>query len=398
MPRIATRNDVPVYLQLAESIRRDILRRKLRPGDPYAAYATLSKRFRVAIGTVQRAMNLLVSTGALGGRPGRGTSILSLQPLANSLRARAGSASGRTKTRTRLVGLVTTDIASDHFYAEVIRGAQDALGASGYDPVIANSDDDVRKEERAVERLIRKRVDGFLIDPVIGNLRRGYAHTRGLLRTGLPVVFLDKFYIDLAADCVVSDNVQGAYRLTREMLRRGHRRLAFITEPSCSSVAERRDGFRTAARDAGLPSGSLRVLGGTLLYEEAGYRHGRELLRLARPRRPTAIFGCNDRVARGLYRACSELGLSIPRDVSVVGYDGLPFCATLSPPLSTVVQPRYEMGFEAGRLLLQRLAGSAPPGAQKIIVKGKLILRRSLAKCATHPVRRSALASSPKAH
>jgi len=377
MARIKARNDVPVYLQVSEAIRRHILENGYRAGDQYATYAQLAQRFHVAIGTVQKAMNVLVALGAVAGRPRRGTVIVSLEPLSHAISKESGVDGRSTSLRTRLVGMISTDIASDHFYAEVIRGVQDAVSGKGYDLVIANSDENARKEAAAAVRLLSKKVEGLIIDPVVGHVERGYPHTRRLLGGDLPVVLVDKRYSKLSGDCVISDNMAGAYRLTCEILARGHRRVAFIAEPACSTVLDRQKGFLNAVSEVGAGECRCDVVGNELFNQEAGAVHGRELLSRAPHRRPTAIFACNDRVAQGVYEVCGALGLSVGRDVSVVGYDGMPFGETLIPALATVRQPRYEMGFEAGKLMTERIE-RGQRDSQTIVVKGQMVLRESL--------------------
>lgn len=377
MAQIRSRNDRPVYLDVAEAIRRDILSRRLAPGDQVATYSQLAERFGVAIGTVQKAMKRLAAIGAVAGRPRRGTVVVSLGPLATPIPYADPAARNRRASPTGLVGMITTDIASGHFYAEVIRGVQDALSGAGYDLVIANSDEDPLKEAAAVERLLARKVDGLILDPVVGEVERGYPHTRRLLGRDLPVVLVDKCYDKLAADSVTSDNMEGAYRLTRRMLEQGHRRIAFIAEPPCSSVLDREKGFRNAVAEAGLTGDSCKAVGGDLLFEEAGVVHGRRLLDRDDDLRPSAIFACNDRVARGVYEVCSELGIVVGEDLAVAGYDGLPFAETMRPALTTVVQPRYEMGFEAGRLLVDRIENGRDC-ARTIVVTGRMVLRGSV--------------------
>ena len=386
--------DQPVYLRLMEAIRQDVLSRNLQPGDQYATYAQLGRRFHVATGTVQKAMTRLAAMGAVAARPRRGTVIQSLAPLSSPIPSSEAEARAARSASTRLVGMIATDIASDHFYAEVIRGVQDALAGADYDLVIANSDEDPEKEAMATDRLLSKNLDGLIIDPALGNVERGYEHTRRILAGDLPVVLVDKSYRKLAADAVVSNNMEGAYHLTREILSRGHRRMAFITEPACSSVLDRCRGFRNATGEAGLPARASQVVGGELLYEESGAVHGRQLLEQPDSTRPTAIFCCNDRVARGVYEVCERLGLGVRRDISVVGYDGMPFAENMTPPLATVIQPRYEMGFEAGRLLIDRIDHGRAT-ARTVVVKGRMILRESLGSAAADANASATMVAAP---
>jgi LacI family xylobiose transport system transcriptional regulator len=170
-------------------------------------------------------------------------------------------------------------------------------------------------------------------------------------------------------------NWQGGLAATRHLVELGHRRIGAISGPSrmiCSRA--RVDGYRAALETAGLPVAADLIKAGDF-HHETGYRLGLELLR--RPDRPTAVFAGNDLQALGLYEAARELGLRIPEDLSVVGFDDLPVARWVGPPLTTVRQPLMKMAEAAARLVLDLGRQDTPPTATRVELATTLVIRSS---------------------
>ncbi|WP_176735603.1 substrate-binding domain-containing protein, partial [Actinacidiphila rubida] len=175
---------------------------------------------------------------------------------------------------------------------------------------------------------------------------------------------------------VGATNWPGGLAATRHLVRLGHRGIAVIGGPRDRlSSRARVDGFRSALEEAGLPFDPRLVRWGDFRTEPA-YRHALDLLRL--PERPTAIFAGSDQQALGTYRAAAALGLRVPHDVSVVGFDDLPFAEWVTPPLTTVRTPLPEMAAVAARMVLQLLGGERPE-TTRVEVAGELVVRGSTA-------------------
>ncbi|PZR52618.1 LacI family transcriptional regulator [Xylanimonas oleitrophica] len=201
---------------------------------------------------------------------------------------------------------------------------------------------------------------------------------QGVLRSrSIPVVVIDTDGEPPAdVPTVGSDNWNGGLAATRHLLGLGHRRIAVVTGPAdmlCSRA--RVDGFRSAHEEARVPHDPALVRGGNF-YVEAGYHAGLDLL--SRPDRPTAIFAGSDMQALGVLRAARELGLDVPRDLSVVGYDDLPLAEWTAPALTTVRQPLHDMGVMATRMLLDLVDGQAQP-VRRVNLSTELVVRGSTA-------------------
>lgn len=256
---------------------------------------------------------------------------------------------------------------------EIIRGVEAAASASGTELVLAQ----LRGEHRPTDPWL----DGVLGRRPLGVVFVACGLTalqqERLRRRSVPFVVVDTDHATSGAvPTVGSNNWNGGVIATRHLLELGHRRIAVISGPEdllCSRA--RIAGFRSAHEEAGLPVDPELVRHGTF-YLDAGYQHAMDLLR--RPERPTAIFAGSDTQAMGVMRAARRLGLHLPGDLSVVGYDNLPVSAWIEPALTTVTQPLREMGGTATRMLLDLVAG-ADPMTGRIELGTELVIRESTA-------------------
>lgn len=261
-------------------------------------------------------------------------------------------ARGLAGGRTLSVGVITQTIDSP-FYGPALRGIEDVLDPAGYSPLFVSGHWKTETEARCIEVLRSRRVDGIIL--LTGRLTdqalRAHAKTLPMVVTGR----------QLKAPGLVSlnfDNFEGGRMATQHLIDQGHKRIAFICgDPEQSDATERLRGYRAALEASKLPFvPSLVVPGG---FQE--YRGQDAVEHLTKTRqRYTAIFSANDQMAIGVVLALNRLGLQVPRDVSLIGFDDLPIAPFVMPPLSTVHQPAYELGQLAASAMLQLLAGTKP--------------------------------------
>src|SRR5690606_8001724 len=210
-------------------------------------------------------------------------------------------------------------------------------------------DGDLLKELNYIDVLMEKRVDGIIF--VAAGMSA--EHIRMLQDKRMPVVVVDRDSPGVMVDSVQIDNAAGGWLATNHLIELGHTRIVCIAGPSdVTPSGERVDGYRRALREAGLPVHAEDIVRGDF-HPAGGYRIAEELL--ARDKRPTAIFACNDLMAIGALSAAKAMGFRVPEDVSVVGFDDIYLAAYSNPPLTTVRQPKYEMGRLATKLLLERM-------------------------------------------
>jgi LacI family transcriptional regulator len=280
-------------------------------------------------------------------------------------------AQGLARGRTAAIGVMTQSIASP-FYGEILRGVEQGLSGSGYHPVFASGNWRTEDELAAFDLLSGRRVDGLIV--LAGaipddRLLRGAAE--------LPLVVVGRLIKGLEHQCLYVDDVRAAYEATRYLIGLGHQRIAHIAGPTTHQDAlDRREGYRRALAEAGLPPNEQLIVEGDYT-EQSGLLAIQSLL--SRNAMFTAIFAANDQMAYGVRLALYRHGIRVPEDVSLVGFDDLLSSAYTTPPLTTVRQPTLEMGRAAAHTVLELLAGRSvqpPPLATSLVIRESAALRR----------------------
>jgi LacI family transcriptional regulator len=273
--------------------------------------------------------------------------------------------------RTHTIGTMIPNC-SNPYFAEIVRGIEDACFAAGFTVVLCNSDDDPRKQGQYLRVLTEKQVDGLIVVSSGGDSELGMA----LRDAEMALVLVDREVENLNADLVEVNHERGGYLAARHLIELGHRRIACISGPlALSPSAQRVQGCRRALAEAGL--GALDAMLREADFTSAGGHAAMRDLLAAGPR-PTGVFACNDLSAIGAMAAAAQAGLSVPRDVSIIGFDDIALAAYASPPLTTVAQPKHRLGTLAASLLLERIA-QRDLASRRRILQPALRLRQSTA-------------------
>jgi DNA-binding LacI/PurR family transcriptional regulator len=320
----------------------------------------VAKKAGVSIATVSRVLNdsPLVTESARR-QVLRAVQELNYQPNRTAQRLRAG--------RSRVIGLIISDI-QNPFFTSVVRGIEDLAYQHGYSLVLCNSDEDVQKEQLYIEILSSERVAGVIILPT------GIDCCAPLFNLRMPVVMMDRVVAGFDTDTVVVENVSGAFAATQHLVELGHKRIGLVGAPSGISVgSERQQGYARALAAHGIATGETLIRIGNF-KETGGYQAARELLDL-NPR-PTALFVANNLMTLGALVAIRERGLRIPEDISIIGFDDMPWANLLQPPLTAIAQPTYELGQRAAQLLLARLQDRTKPLVHECL-ETRLVVRGS---------------------
>lgn len=255
-------------------------------------------------------------------------------------------ARGLVTGRSHSLALILSDIRNP-FFAEVARGAEDAARIGDCDLVLCNSDLDAGKQMQYVHSLLEKRVDGILMNSVSSLSREQQAQ---LAACGVPIVLLNRSASNRAFSTVYADNETGGAMAARYLLSLGHRRVAHITGPrQHGNLSDRTRGFLRAMAAGGNP------VEPTVLHGPFNFSGGTDLTSRLLDKHPnvTAVFAGNDVMALGAVRAILDRGLRIPDDISLIGFDNIEFSSVMYPPLTTIHQPKYEMGRAAVEILLR---------------------------------------------
>jgi LacI family transcriptional regulator len=280
-----------------------------------------------------------------------------------------GLARSFRKKRTKTIGLIIPDNTNPYF-AEVARGIEDACYERGYSVILCNSDRKMEKEINYLELLMEKGVDGIAFVSV-GDDKKA---TDIFGKKRVPKVLLDREIPGLQIDSVLVDNQLGGYLATEYLIKLGHRRIACITGPSkLSSSLEREVGYNNALRNSDIILDKLLIQSGTF-HSDSGYEGVRKLLTKDNP--PTAIFACNDLIAIGAMYGANEMGYKVPEDISIIGFDDISLASFMTPRLTTITQPKYEIGKTAAGLLIERIKNRDLP-LRKELFKPVLTIRDS---------------------
>jgi len=275
--------------------------------------------------------------------------------------------------RSRTIGLVVLDVANP-FFTDVARGVEDAASEAGLAVILCNTDDQKAKESRYLEVLEEHRVQGILITPVAG----ADARLARVQRRGTPVVLVDS-RSPTRGQCSVSvDDVLGGDLAVSHLLDTGHTRIAFVGGPmSTRQAADRRDGAMRALERSGRSATELLVVETPALNVAAGQRAGAEIAALPAGTRPTAVFCANDLLALGVLQEMTLHRIPVPEGIAIVGYDDVDFAAAAAVPLSSVRQPRHQLGRAAAQLLIEEALGDGTHRHRQVVFEPDLVVRRS---------------------
>jgi DNA-binding LacI/PurR family transcriptional regulator len=294
-----------------------------------------------------------------------------IQRIAREVGYRASAvARGLVTRKTRTIGVVVTTV-TDPWVGEVLSAIELAANDHGYSVLLADSNADPAREKSVVQSFAERRVDGI----VVTSSRVGALHTPMLTQMMVPIVLINNQHPGEFVHSVMIENLPASREATRHLIGLGHRRIAYVGDQyGHHSDTERFAGYREALEQAAaqfLPElvvhGDGKAEGGTVAMNKL----------LALRTRPTAVFCYNDMTALGVLRSIHAHGLRVPADISLVGFDDLFFTPYTQPPLTTVRQPRREMGRMALESLLKLMSGEDP--AETIKVAAELIVRESTA-------------------
>lgn len=324
----------------------------------------LSAEFKVSRPTLRKALQALVNAGLLVNMPGVGSQVqLAGAPMPS---AQAGS---------RLIALALPDI-GNRFFMEVAEAIEYALLHRGYLLLVSNFRHTPQLEEWQLQEFGRRRVDGVIL---AHDATQPFPRGLGLLRKyGIPFVLLFSSSYDSAFDSVVLDERAGVEQVLRYLLSLGHRWIAFCRPLAGAEPHPREIAFRQLINAAGLAIPEQFFLPLEDMLDSRGAACLQKLLE-GHPS-PTAFFAGNDRVALLVLKHLARLGRRVPEDISVIGFDNLRFTEHLVPPLTTVDQPKGEMGRRAVELLLERIELKLERGARREVFQPHLVVRGSCAR------------------
>jgi len=360
-----SRNAPPLHIQLTAILRARIEQGTWPEGTPLPPEKALCAEFDVARGTLRQALQRLEEEGYLRREQGRGTFVE---------KAERRRASRRTRTH-RLAFIVP--YVRDSSVSTILIGFQEAAEQERCTVAFHHASNDTRQQDALVSQLVAEKIDGIALYPVDSESSPALA---SLIRSRFPIVLIDRYFKRVMSDYVGTDHFNGGLRVVHYLVDQGHQRIGFVTWRSpASSMEHRQLAYTQALRERGLAPdpGLICTVEGYPTIDLTPLK-----AYLSADSRPSAVFAANDQIAIALYRAAQAVGLRVPDDLSIVGFDNLDIAGQLEPPLTTMAQPFRQVGQEAARLLIRRLQGETTY-FQHITLPPQLIVRGSVVSIAT---------------
>jgi LacI family transcriptional regulator/LacI family repressor for deo operon, udp, cdd, tsx, nupC, and nupG len=308
-------------------------------------------------------------------KPSTRERVLNAIELLNYRASPVVNGSGSTNGQKSL-GLVIKEM-DNPYYGEVVAGARGVAEQNGYTLFVASSEGDYESERRAVDQLRAKGIDGLIVTPVL-HAQTDLSHLFDLKRRNYPFVLIEQV-MGVRASIVDVENVEAARRAAAHLIELGHTRLIHLAGPAYSMHSQERiDGTVRACSASHLKFTDEHIVrAGAHLAD--GYRAGLAYFGACPAEtRPTGVTCYNDLVAAGFYRALAELGLRVPDDVSVVGFDDIPLAEYLTPPLTTIRMPTARMGAIAAEMLIKHVEAHSVLAPQHAMLESELIARASV--------------------
>ena len=256
---------------------------------------------------------------------------------------------------------------------ELARGAEDEAAKNKHSLILCDTDDLLVKAEFHSDRLIENSVSGVIFVPTAAPDEQNRKIIEKFIRKNIPVVLADRAVPDLDIDLVTTNNFQGAYEITKYLIEKGHKKIGITLSTLFSTERQRLEGYKKALTDFNIPiDPSIIITDSGPFIQNRYFDYARKLLK--NKKKMTAVFAGHNRIALLFYSLAQEMGISIPDDLSIVGYDDLNFTIV---SLTTMHQPIYEMGQESMKLIMSRINGGKRK-PQKVVLKSFLVERDSV--------------------
>lgn len=326
----------------------------------------LSKKLDLSPSTVSRALNDHPAISQ--------TTKERVRELAAELKYQPNQlARGLHRKRTQVIGVLVPEIRHD-FFSAVISGIEEIMYNAGFTIMVCQSMEDSQREIETLEAMLAHQISGLLIS--ISENTKNNAPFISALDRGYPIVFFDRVFDNLDASCVVVDDFDGAFQAVQHLIQSGYREIGYIGGAKNLNIQRKRlHGYKEALKENNIGINKDWIVS-TGLNEKDGITGARILLNSKKF--PRAIFCINDPVAMGVYSVVREKGLRIPDDVAIIGFTDDPIVRLLDPPLSTISQPKVEMGKSAARLLLEQITHSEEEFVPRVVtLKTRLVVRGS---------------------
>jgi len=367
---IDPRNPKPLYQQIADDLRDQIYKGKLKVGDRIGSHQDLALRYDVSLITIRKARDLLIREGILYTRIGKGTYV-EKQSVQSAI------------SKHNTIGFVLRNLDSQ-FFSRILTSVENKLSKKGYNLLLSSNANQIDKEDSQIHHFLEMGVDGLIIVSLSSHYHAPPI-IKQLEKDEFPYVVVS-YVADENICHIGSDQIHGAFMATEYLIQLGHNKIGYINSARGSLLGEvRKQGYIMALDKYGIPYREKYVYylkqSGEHFDYDSGYEIGVKFAKLYD--KPDAVFAYNDLSGIGFEKGLLDQGLKVPEDVSIIGFDNIKRCITAPVQLTTVHQPIDEIGSLSVETLLKKIKGQKVKHRQ--ILKPKLVIRESCGpKAASH--------------
>ncbi|MDQ0338626.1 GntR family transcriptional regulator of arabinose operon [Caldalkalibacillus uzonensis] len=358
---------LPKYLQLKQEILSWIHTGRLKPGDQMPTEHDIADQFGMSRQTVRQTLGVLEQEGWLKRIQGKGTFVSQPLPI-------------REKKNNHTIGMVTTYI-SDYIFPHIVRGAEAALRKKGYHLLLASTDNNKTEERASLQKMLEQPLSGLIIEPTKSALGNPNLHYYlSLEQNHIPYIMINARYPELNCPSVEVDDELGTFLGTEHLIQLGHRKIAGFFKTDDVQGVRRLKGFIRAHQTYHIPLHPESVIQ-YQTEEKWSKPYETALSLLSQPEeRPSALVCYNDELAVHLLEAVRKVGLDIPGDLSIVGFDDSPLATATEVKLTTLTHPKEELGSKAAEMLLNMINRQEKMDAETVVYKPELVVRESTKK------------------
>lgn len=354
------------YYKLMEYLKGEILLGRIRPGEQIASENMLAEKLSLSRHTVRKAISMLVNEGYLYTEHGRGTYCMDRS---------------RKRNDSRNIGVITTYI-SEYIFPKVIQGIDSVLSGNGYSIMLKNTNNNTEKEALCLEDVLQKNIEGLIIEPTKSALfSNNLQYYEALDKHHIPYIFIHGYYQKLESKShVLLDDAKGMYSAVEYLTGLGHKKIVGIFKADDIQGLERHKGYARAISEAGLPYNPDQVI--WFHTEDREVKPYNVIRQMIENKSGVDAIACyNDEIAFRVYELLNSLGVKVPEDISITGFDDSYFSANCPVRITSVNHPKEKLGEAAAELLLEMLKDNnyLDNPVQKIIVP-ELIIKESCIK------------------
>ena len=351
--------------KLVEDLKRQIMSGEIRPGDKISSENVLAKEYDISRQTVRKAIDILRNEGFLYAEHGRGT-------FCSDMIKQEGNSGNIAVVMTYL---------SDYIFPHIIRGIDEELEKEEYSILLKSTHNYRKVEAKCLEELVKKNIDGLIIEPSKSQIAfKNHDIFSMLERYRVPFVFVQGVYHGMEdKPYVLLDDEKGGYLITKHLIELGHKRIVGVLKADDRQGQNRHSGYVRALKEAGIWYDPSLII---WFHTEDMQSLPQEMIQeVVKREKVDAVVSYNDRIAIQVINALEEVGIRIPEDISVTGFDDSEFAKNLKVPLTTIKHPQRKIGEAAAELLVKLMKGHAVEEDKlHIIMEPELVVRESTRK------------------